>query len=90
VGGEKLGHRARDLYLAAGEHDQVRGDPFELGEGLVEHQQPGAPGERDGQRELCLLAAGQLADLLPRLDAEPFDAVFRVRVQSRSAHRLRR
>ena len=79
------------------EHDQVGGDPFQLGEHvrgqhhgdpvvfgrgddrgeevlpghrvergqrLVEHQQRGTAGQRDRQRELGLLAAGQLADLL--------------------------
>ena len=103
VRGEQFPHRPGDPHLALGQHDQVAGDPFQLGQHvrgqhhgdpvafgrrddggeevlpghrvergkrLVEHQQRGAAGQRDRQRELGLLAAGQLADLLAERDLE--------------------
>ena len=88
----RLLDRAGHLHLAAGQHDQVGGDPLELGEHvrgehdrdvvlagrlddrghevvpghrvergqrLVEHQQARPAGQRDRQRELRLLPAGE-------------------------------
>jgi len=49
---------------------------------LVEYQQLGPLGDRDGQRELGSLAAGQLAHLLPGVEAELSDPALRqARVQ---------
>src|SRR5207253_3826475 len=42
----------------------------ERGHRLVEQQQAWLLGQRQGQRDLCLLAAGELTDLLLRGEAE--------------------
>ena len=107
VPGQQILDLARYLYLAAGQHDQVVGNPFQLGQHvrgqhhgdpvlghrghhrrheivpghrvqhgqrLVQHQQVRAPGQGNSQRELGLLAAGQLADFLLQRDAEVGEA----------------
>ena len=51
VGGRRRQHRG---------HEVVPGDRVEHRHRLVQHQQPLAPGQRQGQRDLCLLPAGQL------------------------------
>src|SRR5216683_8218832 len=40
------------------------------GQRLIEHEQVGSPGQSHGERELRLLAAGQLADLLLQRDVQ--------------------
>ena len=62
---DDLHHRIQEL--AARER-------VERGHRLVEQQQPWLLGERERQRDLCLLAAGELADLLLRGKAETLDS----------------
>ena len=51
-------------------HEIAPGHRVQRGQRLVQHQQPGAPGQGHGQRELGLLAAGQLARLPVQRDAQ--------------------
>ena len=51
------------------------GQRVEAGDRLVEEQQLRPLGQAEGQRELGPLAAGQLAGLLGRVEAEPLDPV---------------
>jgi hypothetical protein len=51
-------------------HEIAPGHRIQRGQWLVQHQQPGVPGQRHGQRELSLLAAGQLACLPVQRDAQ--------------------
>ncbi len=51
-------------------HEVVPGERVEHRHRLIEHQQPRPPGQRQGQRELRLLAAGQLAGLPLQRDAQ--------------------
>ena len=53
-----------------GLHEVVPGQRIERGQRLIQDQQVGSPGQGHGERELRLLAAGQLADLLLQRDAE--------------------
>ncbi len=46
------------------------GQRVQPGQRLVEDQQPGPPGQGEGERELGLLAAGQLADFAVQRDAQ--------------------
>jgi len=75
----KLGHlvrREQHRDSVVGHRRQHRrqevlpGDGVERGERLVQDEQPGLPGQRQGERELRLLAAGELARLLLQRDAE--------------------
>ena len=86
VGGDPLelrqhvrGEHDRDVVLAGRlddrGHEVVPRDRVERGQRLVEHQQARPAGQRDRERELRLLPAGELADLLPGRDAEPFQPV---------------
>ncbi len=103
VTGEQVLDLTSHLHLAAGQHDEVVGDPLQVGErvrgqqhghavvghrrqhrgqelpagqrvkrgqGLIEDEQPGPSGQRQGQRELGNLATGQPACLLLHRDAE--------------------
>jgi hypothetical protein len=60
-----VGHRGHH----AG-HEVVPGQRVEHGQRLIQHQQLRVPGHRQGERQLGLLAAGQLADLPVQPDAE--------------------
>jgi hypothetical protein len=67
-------------------HEVAPGDGIEHRDRFVEHQQPRPAGKRQGQRELRLLAAGQLPRLAAQRDAElrepGLPAVFRKKALS--------
>ncbi len=109
VRGEEIVYVSHHLHPAVGEHDQVVGEPLELGDDvggedhreatgrdcghdkchevvarervesckrLVQHEEVGTARERQGQSELGLLAAGQLADLAARWDLQSAQPLF--------------
>ena len=67
----------RHAGLADGLHHRVEelapGERVERGDGLVEQQQLGPLGERERERDLRLLAAGELADLLVERQPQALD-----------------
>jgi hypothetical protein len=73
------GEHHRDPLLVAGSDERaeeiVPCDRVQPCQRLVEQQQPGPPGQRQGERKLRLLAAGQLAGLAPGRDAEAGQAL---------------
>ncbi len=57
-------------------HEIVAGERVEPCKRLVQHEEVGTARERQGQRELGLLAAGQLADLAVRWDLQSAQPLF--------------
>jgi hypothetical protein len=70
VRGQQHGHAVVGHRRQHRGHEVLPGQWVEHGQRLVEDEQPWPPGQRHGQRELRLLAAGQLAHLLAQRDAE--------------------
>ena len=77
VGDQVRGQHDAELVLGDGLHQVLQelapGQRVEARDRLVEDQQLGPLGEAEGQRELGALAAGELAGLLARVEAEPLD-----------------
>jgi DNA-binding CsgD family transcriptional regulator len=65
------------VSLDAGREEVLPGHRVERGQRLVEHQQLGPPGQRDRQRELRFLPAGQIADPLVQRYLERLEPVKR-------------
>ena len=78
LGDDVGGENDRDPLVDDGLHHRVQElaarERVERGHRLVEQQQPRLLGERQRQRDLCLLAAGELTDLLLRGKAETLDS----------------
>ena len=79
VGDQVRGEHDAELVLGDGLHQVLQelapGERVEAGDRLVEDQQLGPLGDAEGQGELGALAAGELAGLLRRVQAEPLDPV---------------
>ena len=77
VGDDVRGQQHADLVLGDRLHQHLQelasGQRVEAGDRLVEDQQLGSLREPEGQRELGALAAGELAGLLARVEAEAVD-----------------
>jgi hypothetical protein len=73
VGGDQRGQPLRPHDGAQQPHDLLSGLGVELAGGLVGEQQPGPGGQRPGDRDPLLLAAGQFARPLPGVLAEADD-----------------
>ena len=73
--GEHVG-RQQDRYAVVGccgehgGHEVVPGDRVERCHRLIQHEQRRSPGQRQGERELCLLTAGQPASFSFQRDAQ--------------------
>ena len=77
VGDQVRGQDDAELVLGDGLHQVLEelapGQRVEAGDRLVEDEQLGPLGDGQGQRELRALAAGELAGLLLRVEAELVD-----------------
>ena len=77
VGDDVRGEQHADLVLGDGLHQYLEeltsGERVQAGDGLVEDQQLGPFRESERESELRALAAGQLAGLLVRVEAETVD-----------------
>ena len=81
VGRHQHGHAVLAYRREHRAHEVVPGKGVKRGEGLVEDKQPRPPGQRQGQRELCPLPAGQLRGFAVQRDvklAQPGAGVGRV------------
>ena len=72
VVGDEQGRGAEPLLQRADLLPQLQPDlGVQRGQRLVEQQYPGLDGQRPGQRDALLLAAGQLVRVLPGLGGQP-------------------